>query len=246
MFVSIIIPTLNEEAHLPLTLRPLAQRPDVELIVVDGGSTDRTVEVAQIFTPYVFVARASRAARMNLGARHATGDILLFLHADTVLLPGALEELERRIIGEGAVGGAFDLHIDSSRPILKWIARLASRRSQLLRRPGGNQGQFVWRQVFEALEGFPEISMLEDLAFARKLRRSGRLTFISTGLITSGRRWKANGVLKTALVNGWVGFLFLLGVQPRRLRRLHDRWLVRGQTRRDQNQLLPPSEISAG
>ena len=115
MLISVIIPTLNEEGNLAVALRQLAGRPDVELIIIDGGSSDHTVEVAQRSTPYVFHARAGRAQRMNLGARHATGDILLFLHADTFLLPGALDEIQRRIISDGAVGGAFDLHIDSRR-----------------------------------------------------------------------------------------------------------------------------------
>src|SRR5882672_1755408 len=128
MLISVIIPTLNEEVNLPVTLRQLAEHPDVELIVVDGGSTDRTVEIAQRFTSYVFVTAAGRALQMNLGARHATGDILLFLHADTFLLPGALDELQRRIVGDGAVGGAFDLHIDSRRSLCRFVARVASRR----------------------------------------------------------------------------------------------------------------------
>src|SRR5947207_14943372 len=148
MLISIIIPTLNEAANLPTTLRPLAERSDVELIVVDGGSTDRTAEVAQAFTPYVFVTCPGRARQMNVGARHATGDILVFLHADTFLLPGALDELQRRIIGDGAVGGAFDLHIDSRRSLCQFVARVASRRSRWLHLPYGDQGIFVWRQVF--------------------------------------------------------------------------------------------------
>ena len=153
MLISIIIPTLNEEANLPVTLRQLADRPDVELIVVDGGSTDRTVAIAQQFTSFVFVTSPGRALQMNAGARHATGDILLFLHADTFLLPGALDELQRRLIGSGAVGGAFDLHIDSPKRICKFVAKMASRRARLLRLPYGDQGIFAWRQVFEALGG---------------------------------------------------------------------------------------------
>src|SRR2546422_1058060 len=106
MLISVIVPTLNDEPNLPVTLRQLTDHPDVELIVVDGGSTDQTVLAAQQFTPYVFLSHSGRARQMNHGARHATGDILLFLDAESFILPGALDELQRRIIGEGAVGGA--------------------------------------------------------------------------------------------------------------------------------------------
>jgi rSAM/selenodomain-associated transferase 2 len=244
MVISVIIPTLNEEVNLPVTLRQLANHPDVELIVVDGGSLDHTCEVAQGFTPYVFRTLPNRASQMNLGARHATGDILLFLHADTFLLPGALEEVQRRIIGDGAVGGAFDLHIDSRRHLCGLVARAASRRSRWLRLPYGDQGIFVWRQVFEALGGFPEIPIMEDVSFARRLRRAGRLTFIRSGLVTSGRRWNANGVVRTTLVKWWVTVLFLLRVPPRQIRRIYDNWLVPGKPRRDKSKLIPPNQKS--
>lgn len=250
MLISVIVPTLNEEANLPVTLRQLAEHPDVELIVVDGGSSDRSVELALQFTPFVFVTRPGRAAQMNMGARHATGDILLFLHADTFLLPGALDEIQRRIIGDGAIGGAFDLHIDSPRRRCKFVAHATSRRARFLRWPGGDQGIFVWRQVFEVLGGFPEIAILEDLAFARRLRRAGRLAFISQGLVTSARRWNANGVVKTTLINAWVTLLYFLRVPPLKLRRLYNHSLVTGKPRRDKVEAVrrPPlrSESSAG
>src|ERR1017187_1212854 len=242
MVISVIIPTLNEEVNLPVTLRQLTDHPDVELIVVDGGSTDRTVEIALHFTPYVFRASPGRAQQMNIGARHATGDILLFLHADTFLLPGALDEIQRRIIGDGAVGGAFDLHIDSRRRLCKFVARVASRRSRWLHLPYGDQGIFVWRQVFEALGGFPEIAIMEDIAFARRLRRAGRLTFIRSGLVTSGRLWNANGVVRTILVNWWVTALFILHVPPSELRRIYDGWLVFSKPNPEKGERIPPKK----
>lgn len=241
MLISIIVPTLNEATNLPVTLRPLARRPDVELIVVDGGSTDDTIPIARKFTPYVFLTARGRAAQMNAGARHATGDILLFLHADTFLLPGALDELLRRITGDGAVGGAFDLNIDSPLRRMWWIAKVASQRSRLLRAPHGDQAIFCWRQVFEEVGGYPEVPFKEDVIFARRLRRAGRLTFLRTGLVTSARRWVANGVLKTTLVNWWVTFLSFLQISPRQLRRIYDFWLWRGVTRPDKSDSVPPN-----
>ncbi len=240
MLISVIIPTLNDEASLPVTLRQLGDQPDVELIVVDGGSTDRTVSIAQQFTPYVFRSSLGRARQMNAGARHATGDILLFLHADTFLLPGALYEIQRRIIGDGAVGGAFDLHMDSEQRLYRVAANLANRRSRWLGLPYGDQGVFVWRQVFSALGGYPEIPILEDLAFARQLRNAGRLTFVHTGLVASSRRWNANGVFRTELVHWWIMVLFFLRVPPRQLRRIYDGWMISDKQPQSRSDRIPP------
>jgi rSAM/selenodomain-associated transferase 2 len=246
MLISVIVPTFNDAANLPVMLRELSAHHDVELIVVDGGSTDHSVFVAEQFTSYVFITHRNRAAQKNFGARHATGDVLLFLHPDTFLLSGAVEEIQRRLIGSGAVGGAFDLHLDSPRRSMKWLERLASRGARLWRRPRGEQGVFVWRQVFEALDGFPDVTIFEDVAFARRLRRAGLLTFIPHGLVASARRWQSHGVLKILLVNWTLAVLFFLRVSPVTLRKLYDRWLPVLPVRRVKTDRSTRPKISAG
>lgn len=225
MLISVIVPTLNDQAQLPVTLRQLADQPDIELIVVDGGSDDLSADIARQVTPYVFVSPPNRARQLNEGARHATGDILLFLHPGSFLLPGALLEIQRRMIAASAVGGAFDLHFDSPRRLFRLLERSYSRRARLWRLPRGEQGVFVWRQVFQKLGGFPDVPILEDMALARRLRNAGRLTFIREGLVASALRWNTHGALKTALVDAWLNALAAVGVPLVPLRRVYDGWM---------------------
>jgi len=225
MLISVIVPTLNDQAQLPVTLRQLADQPDAELIVVDGGSDDLSVEIAQQATPFVFLTHPNRARQLNEGARHATGDILLFLYPGSFLLPGALLEVQRRMIAASAVGGAFDLHFDSPRRIFRTLERFYNRRARFWRLPRGEQGMFVWRQIFQRLGGFPNIPIQEDTAFARRLRGAGRLTFIHEGLIASAHRWNTHGPWKTAWVDIALCALAGIGLPPQSLRRLYDRWM---------------------
>jgi len=225
MLISVIVPALNDATNLLVALPRLAVHSDVELIVVDGGSVDRSMDVARQFTPYVFRSTASRGQRLNEGARHATGDILLFLHPDTFLLDGAVDEMQRRIIADGAVGGAFDLHVDTNGALLQLMAKLASARARFWRAPRGNQALFVWRQIFAQIGGFADASLGEEVAFVRRLRRRGRLVLLRSGLLASARPWLRHGVMKTALVHGWLGCLRCAGVPATRLERAHDSWL---------------------
>ena len=228
MVVSIIVPTFNEESHLFKLLSEICGWLDLELNVVDGGSLDNTLEVAKKYTRLVFSSPLGRACQMNLGARHASGDILFFLHADTKLDNGAIHEIQHRMVSGDIVGGAFDLHIDHAGIAENFIARISSLRSRLLRLPYGDQGVFVKRSVFESIGGYPEIPIMEDVAFARKLRRQGKLVFLKTGLVTSGRRWAENGVVKTTLVNWMITFLFFIRVNPQLLRSYYDQLLDSG------------------
>lgn len=225
MLVSVIVPTLNDQAHLPVTLRQLAEQPDLELIVVDGGSDDLSAEIAQQATPYVFVSHRNLAQRLNEGARHATGDILLFLSPGSFLLPGALLELQRRLIAASAVGGAFDLHLDSPRRLFRLLERFYNRRARSAQRLRLEQGLFVWRQVFQKVGGFPDVPFGETAVLARRLRRAGRLTFIREGLVASAHRWNHFGPLRTALVDAVLGTLAALGLPTSLLGCLHDLWL---------------------
>src|SRR5689334_17693331 len=159
MLVSVIVPTLNEERYLANTLQFLSAVPHVEIIVVDGGSTDKTIEIARQFTEFVFLTHPGRAQQMNFGAKHATGDVLLFLHADTMLLPGAIEMVRYQMRRVNVVGGAFDLHLDSEKARLHLVARVATMRSRLTRVPYGDQAIFLRRSLFHRLRGYKPFSI---------------------------------------------------------------------------------------
>jgi len=236
MLVSVIIPTLNEERYIANTLQFLSAVPQVEIIVVDGGSIDKTVQAARHFTEYVFLTHAGRAHQMNFGAQHATGDVLLFLHADTMLLPGAIEMVRYHMRRVNVVGGAFDLHLDSERALVRAIARLGTLRSRLTRVPYGDQGLFIRSRIFQHIGGFKLMPIMEDLEFAKRMRRMGRVMFISEGLVSSARRWEHNGAFKTTGTHLLLLALYHLGFSTKRLARLHDRLLHRG---------IPPATAEA-
>jgi rSAM/selenodomain-associated transferase 2 len=216
--ISVIVPTLNEQDHLPATLRGVTLAPGDELIVVDGGSTDQTVAIAQQFTSQVLRSRRGRAVQMNWGARHAQGDILLFLHADTRLPAGGLEAV-RRALRDGAVGGAFRLAIMPPTPALRLVAWGTNLRAHFGQLPYGDQALFMPRQVFEAVGGYDDIPFMEDVRMVQALRKCGRLMILPQVVHTSGRRWQRDGVFYTTVRNTVLITLYFWGVPPEKLQR---------------------------
>ena len=214
-----IIPTLNEAGLIRKTLDGLPAYENLERIVVDGGSSDDTVPSAKRSADQVLVAGAGRARQMNAGARAANGEILHFLHADSILPAGAFHEMAKAMKDPAVVGGAFRLAIDSARVSLKLVAAVANWRTGISRIPYGDQGIFIRRRAFDELGGFPDLPIMEDLEMARRLRRKGRMVFLRQAIITSSRRWDREGVWNTTVRNQVFVLLYFLGVSPVRLAR---------------------------
>ena len=196
--LSIVMPALDEAAAIEptlLALAPLRGR-GAEVIVADGGSTDGTAEHAHPFADRVLTAPRGRARQMNAGAARATGDVLLFLHADTLLPPDA-DRLIRRAVDAGAAWGRFDVRIAGRPRMLGVIAAFMNTRSRWTGVATGDQALFVRRAVFERLGGFADQPLMEDVELSRLLRAVGRPACLRARVTTSGRRWETRGVWRT-------------------------------------------------
>lgn len=213
MKISIVIPVLNEARHLPNTLS--IQATDIEIIVVDGGSQDETVAIAQSFGVKVLQSHPGRAAQMNAGAKVASGEILLFLHADT-RLPDGFDQMIRDAL-KTAIAGAFQLSIDANQPGIRWIEQGVNWRSRYLQLPYGDQALFLRTETFHKIGGFPDLPIMEDFEFVRTLQQLGKIVILPKPVITSGRRWQKLGVFRTTIVNQIVVFAYLIGISPTRI-----------------------------
>jgi rSAM/selenodomain-associated transferase 2 len=214
--VSVIIPTLNEESLLAETLRLLrVQRPH-QVIVVDGGSTDATCREAAT-ADVLLRAPPGRAVQMNLGAAHATGDVLLFLHADCILEAGALADAERCLSVRGIVAGCFTMRVRARGLLYRSIDACATARVRLTGLVYGDQGLFLRRTSFERLGGFPRLRLMEDLLFSRELRRHGRILVAPRHIFVSPRRWQRAGLMRQTLRNWALTALAASGMHPDRL-----------------------------
>ena len=218
MRLSIVIPTLNEAEQIAATLAAAAA-PGVEVLVADGGSADATVELARAAGAHVISANRGRARQMNAGAAAASGEVLLFLHADTRLPPGFDAAVATALADPAVVGGRFDVRLEPSTLWLDMVAALINRRSRWSRIGTGDQALFVRRAVFEAMGGFPDLPLMEDLAFSIALKRRGGIACLRQTVATSSRRWRKDGPLRTVLLMWWLRFLFWCGVPAERLKR---------------------------
>lgn len=215
--ISIIIPVLNEVRNIKQALASTQPSTNVEVIVVDGGSNDGTAEIAELLGVKLISAPRGRAAQMNAGTLAATGDILLFLHADT-RLPAGFDIMVRTVLQQrGVMAGAFALRIDAPLWSLRLVEWGVNWRSHLLQMPYGDQAIFVTKEIFHEIGKFPEFPIMEDFELMRQLRRTGRITIIPVPILTSARRWLKNGVFKTTLTNQIIIVAYLVGVSPKRI-----------------------------
>lgn len=217
--LSIIIPCLNEAAEIAGALAALAaaRARGVEIIVVDGGSSDETIRFAEAGADMVLCASRGRARQMNAGAMKARGDVLLFLHADTRLpLNGDILALES-LTGSGRRWGRFDVTISGKHRLLRLVAAMMNWRSRWSGIATGDQAIFVARDVFEAVGRFPEIPLMEDVALATRLRRLARPLCLRNRVTTSGRGWERRGVLRTILLMWRLRLAYWLGARPQAL-----------------------------
>lgn len=225
MSLSVIIPALNEAEHIATTLdslQPLRRR-GAEIIVVDGGSDDGTMELARSGADRVLTAARGRARQMNAGAAAASGEILCFLHADSRLPEGADGLMIDGLARSRRSWGRFDVHIAGRHPLLRVIARMMNWRSRFTGVATGDQGLFVTRSLFEAAGHFPEIALMEDIAFSRQLKIYGAPLCIAHRLTTSGRRWEKHGVWRTMLLMWRLRLAYWLGADPDSLARQYGR-----------------------
>ena len=219
MKISVIIPALNEATRIERTLTSVTEQPEPwETIVVDGGSTDETVaRAAQVAT--VLTAPPGRAHQMNRGWKASDGEVLLFLHADTLLAPDAFDLIRAALADASVEAGAFRLRFDVETPLLRFYSFCT--RFPMPRICFGDRGLFVRRAVFETLGGFPEVSIFEDLEMVRLLHRRGGFRFLSQAVTTAARRFETVGPLRQQLLNTYLWTRYQLGTDPERIAHLY-------------------------
>ncbi len=221
MKISVIVPVLNEEATIAATLGALAALAPYEVIVVDGGSVDRTRDIAARSGGQVLSAERGRARQMNRGAARASGEVLLFLHADTRLPDSAFSDIAAALNDPRCLGGRFDVELEGSHRMLKLVGALINYRSRVTKVGTGDQAIFLRREIFLRMGGYPDIPLMEDIALCRALKRMGAVACLRSRVVTSARRWENDGVWRTIVRMWTLKLLYLAGVSPARLKQFY-------------------------
>jgi len=221
--ISIIIPTLNESLLLQRLLCGLNKIIDsqVEIIVVDGGSNDNTLEIASKYAHQVFVTEQGRATQMNYGAAFAKGEVLFFLHADSMLTTNAFQKLKEIVKESAYVGGAFRLQIDSNKLLLSIISQVVNLRSRFFHLVYGDQGIFVRKKNFLEIGKFLITPLMEDVEFYGRLRASGKTVILNEKILTSARRWEKEGILYATFRNWLLLIMYYMGIPAKQLEKLY-------------------------
>jgi len=220
--ISVIIPIYNEEKILERNASFFQRLSgQVELIFVDGGSIDRSVEFAASYSK-VLRSEKGRARQMNYGIEKARHDTLLLLHADATLSAGVILSIEKQLSRNGIVGGCLTQLIDKGGVIYRVIEAQGNLRARLSKVFYGDQGIFVKKDVFLKIGGFPEVPIMEDVLFSRKLRHAGKTVVLADKIVVSPRRWERKGVIKTALLFNFIIILFRLGCPLEKIKLLYD------------------------
>jgi rSAM/selenodomain-associated transferase 2 len=223
--ISVVVPVLHEAPIIQGLIRHLTSLPfngRLEILVVDGDPSRDTLAVIPAPQIQKISSPRGRGIQMNAGARAASGEILLFLHADTFLPEDGLQGIQRAMSASDAVGGAFDLSIDSPRPWFRWIERAASLRSRITRVPYGDQAIFIRRECFWEIGGYRPFPIMEDVDLMQRIRRRGLdIAMLRARVRTSARRWEKTGVCRNTLRNWMLVVLFLFGSPPQRLQRFY-------------------------
>lgn len=223
--IAIILPVLNEETEISAGLGRLQslRRQDCELIVVDGGSRDQTVALAEPLADRVIIGPRGRAAQMNAGAALAQSALLWFLHADSQPPPDAAGMIRAALSDPDRHWGRFDVRLSGPHLLLRMVETLMNARSRFTGIATGDQGIFVRRELFERVGGYPALALMEDIALSRLLKQHGRPICLRQRLQTSSRRWERDGILRTILLMWRLRLAYFLGVDPCRLARIYYR-----------------------
>jgi len=219
--LAIVVPVFNEGQALRQSLQKFMDLGADELVFVDGGSSDDTLAVLSQANVLCLTSELGRAVQMNAGSKVSTSDIIVFIHADTALVRSDLLAMKIALARLDVVGGRFDVRLSGKHPAFRVIEWMINARSRWSKISTGDQCQFVRRDVFEAMGGFAELPLLEDVEFSKRLKRLGRMACLRDKVVTSSRRWEMHGIVPTVWLMWKIRLLYWLGVAPEKLAQMY-------------------------